>query len=447
MGKRNRERRADKRRRDERREARRRSEHRPPRAAWDRDRSPEHVAAILVATALDAAHQGDADGVRRAAGSLDALGATDGRPAGCLMAELVLRDLIGRLWSAGWQPTELVRAARRQVGARAATLAVDAIADHTQVTAASPVDPRWQAQLDDLAAHAWWHVGAVGWLTARAGLDGVARVEVLAAALSLAALFERLPALAVLLPPPGTVAAQRPTRASADRKVLERVRALLAKAESTTFPAEAEALSAKAQELMARHALGSVLVGGATDDVPEARRLPVDDPYADAKALLLHVVAKANRCRTVRDTDLGLVTLFGFEVDLDAVEVLFTSLLTQATAALVASGRAAPARRTASYRRSFLTAYAARIGQRLAAATQAVVDDVAAADGGFLPVLASRRSAVDELCEQTFPTLVASRPTRVSNVQGWVAGTQAADRARLASELADPAATVPGSEA
>ena len=37
--------------------------------------------------------------------------------------------------------------------------------------------------------------------------------------------------------------------------MLERVRALLAKAESTTFPEEADALTAKAQQLMTRHAL------------------------------------------------------------------------------------------------------------------------------------------------------------------------------------------------
>ena len=40
-----------------------------------------------------------------------------------------------------------------------------------------------------------------------------------------------------------------------DEKKLSRVRALLAKAESSSFPEEAEALSAKAQELMTRHAL------------------------------------------------------------------------------------------------------------------------------------------------------------------------------------------------
>ena len=45
-----------------------------------------------------------------------------------------------------------------------------------------------------------------------------------------------------------------------DRRVLDRVRGLLTKAESTEFPAEAEALTAKAQELMARHSIEQAMV-------------------------------------------------------------------------------------------------------------------------------------------------------------------------------------------
>ena len=72
--------------------------------------------------------------------------------------------------------------------------------------------------------------------------------------------------------------------------VLEKVRALLAKAESSTFEAEAEALTAKAQELMARHRIERALVERRTNGArsqPIARRIQVDDPYSDPKALLL----------------------------------------------------------------------------------------------------------------------------------------------------------------
>jgi hypothetical protein len=91
-------------------------------------------------------------------------------------------------------------------------------------------------------------------------------------------------------------------------RMLERVRALLAKAESTTFPEEAEALSAKAQELMARYSIDRALLeatsGLGVDDV-SGRRLLIDDPYAKEKSLLLAEVAGANRCKAVWSPDFG----------------------------------------------------------------------------------------------------------------------------------------------
>ena len=117
------------------------------------------------------------------------------------------------------------------------------------------------------------------------------------------------------------------------------MRALLAKAESTSFPEEAEALTAKAQELMSRHAVDRALVDAAAAGATSAvgRRLGLDDPYAGAKSLLLSEVAEANGCRSVWSKDLGFATVFGQEADIDSVELLFTSLLGQATAAMTAA--------------------------------------------------------------------------------------------------------------
>ena len=49
-------------------------------------------------------------------------------------------------------------------------------------------------------------------------------------------------------------------------------------------------------------------------------------------------MAQANRCRVVWSKDLGLVTVIGFPADLDAVELLFTSLLVQANTAMLRAG-------------------------------------------------------------------------------------------------------------
>src|SRR4030095_11125300 len=113
--------------------------------------------------------------------------------------------------------------------------------------------------------------------------------------------------------------------------------ALLAKAESTTYPDEAEALTAKAQQLMTRHAIDAAAVEGERGCGARVspRRAGIDDPYARARVTLLSEVARANRCRAVWSRGFGFATVFGDEGDIDAVEVLYTSLLGQATRAMV----------------------------------------------------------------------------------------------------------------
>ena len=51
------------------------------------------------------------------------------------------------------------------------------------------------------------------------------------------------------------------------------------------------------------------------------RRLGVDHPYEDEKAALLDAVATANRCETVWSPELAFSTVFGFESDVEAVDV------------------------------------------------------------------------------------------------------------------------------
>ena len=151
-----------------------------------------------------------------------------------------------------------------------------------------------------------------------------------------------------------------------------------------------------------------------------------------AKALLVGAVAKANRCRSVLSEKLGFTTVLGDEVDLEIVELLSTSLLVQATRAMVSAGSQTTRTgqsRTRSYRQSFLIAYATRIGERLS--TAHTVGAAAVADAArLLPVLAARERVVDELLESMFPQSV-SRSYSVGNAAGWHAGRAAADLATL----------------
>jgi hypothetical protein len=216
---------------------------------------------------------------------------------------------------------------------------------------------------------------------------------------------------------------------------------LLAKAESTPYPEEAEACTAKASALMARHAIDHAVVEGARRGGPTARRIGLEDPYANAKGHLLAAVAEANRCRVVLSPSVGVATVFGYPADLEVTEVLFTSLLVQAASAMhAAGGPSAPARfRSRRFRQSFLVAFASRIGARLEEVARQVVDEAAAADssGALLPVLAARRDEVDAAVEAACPRL---RTTSISasDAAGWHAGTDAAERADLGGRrLAD----------
>ena len=214
--------------------------------------------------------------------------------------------------------------------------------------------------------------------------------------------------------------------------ILTRAWALLATAESTEFEEEAEALSAKAQELMTRYSLERLLVESTEDHVEPARasRIWLAAPYAGAKAILVSVVAPANRCAAVWNEDPGFVTVLGDQRLLVATKLLVTSLLVQATRAMLHPSHLQRGRQR-SFRQSFLVAYAGRIGQRLTTATEHVATDLPGTSGAeLIPVLAAHDERVDRARDQMFPH---TRPVSVSvsNGHGYAAGRAAADLAVL----------------
>ena len=355
-----------------------------------------------------------------------------------------LVDAVGQAWGRGWQPADLVRVIERQFGRRHGRLGVGAIAHDTRRYEPGTVPPRWQAQVDDLVRSGGSTAGD-RWAVAGQSVDRPAAIRV---AIEVLSLVTRLPTVPKLGPAPGDApvgagagagpagsAAERPGRGGVDPRILHRVRSLLAKAESTTFPEEAEALTAKAQELMARHAIDTaVLEAGRPGDRPQVggRRVAVDDPYAGPKAMLLEAISAANRCRSVWSKGFGYATVFGTEGDLDAVELLYTSLLVQAARAMLAEGDGAKraGSRTRSFRQSFLVAFATRIGTRLREAVEAATEAYADQHDTLLPVLADRRDAAEAACDETFPRV---RATSVSanDWWGWQAGNDAAEAAQL----------------
>lgn len=217
---------------------------------------------------------------------------------------------------------------------------------------------------------------------------------------------------------------------AANTKIVSRVQALLAKAESTTFPEEADALFAKAQELMARYAIDEAVARDrANPGKPGMRRLLVEAPYVSAKCDLLGAVGHANDVRAIFDGS-GNATLFGYETDLDTVVLLFSSLLVQATQSMLRIPREEIGPQVKAFRHAFIVGFASRIGKRLHEARATVEAEVTTGDSALVPLFEARRDAVEARVREEFPHLRSKR-TSISNYRGASAGVAAANRADL----------------
>lgn len=362
----------------------------------------------------------------------------DRDPAPILVREVM--SSLAQCWERGWQPLDVEHVLRRQATAKAAVWVTQVIlAEAVDSSAFERAPQDWCAQLNALADDIGRTVRGGELLCA----GGRANDAEWTTALTVLGWLRTLPATQLLLPRPSSwdrndETPARPagirsasTGSASDPKLLTRIRALLAKAEATDYPAEAEALTAKAQDLMTRHAIDEALVhAGAGDSITViGRRIHIDNPYSLEKAILLNGVAGANRVKAAWSDFAASMTIVGVPTDLDQIEMLFTSLLIQATRAMTEAGDASHAHgvnRSSPFRRAFLIAYATRIGQRLDTAT----DEAAAAYGSALvPVFARQQAAVTEEYDRLFPHVKSSVVGRSLNRRGWEAGTEAADRA------------------
>lgn len=354
-----------------------------------------------------------------------------------------------RAWQLGWQPADVHRLVGRRLGIPEQSVAVDAMRHELGQYAPATVDRRWLAQLRELADGPTAQAGpsSTHWVDVRraAGTDWFTLISQVVPVLHL---LSRLPELERLTPLPGEARAAAPCPRGdsegtplPDERILSRVRMLLAKAESTTFEAEAATFTAGAQALMARHSIDAALLTRSTDRPAHGeamgRRIGIDNPYEGQKASLLQAVASANRCRTVWSRELGFATVVGFETDLDSVELLFTSLLVQANRAIAAAGSRTDVyggSRTRSFRQSFLAAFAHRIGERLQEARAHEEAEAAAAHSNgreLVPILAARAEQVDEAMARWFPEVRRTRASLPRDAEGWHSGRSAADRAQL----------------
>jgi hypothetical protein len=361
-----------------------------------------------------------------------------------LIDDAVVRQVgvhVTTVWERGWSPVDLVHATHHEFDRGIAGLVADMVlADRTLQRPDRP--DAWTEQL--------------GVVRLRRGRRSSSPDDFgkLVDRFLVARFLVTLPKVVPVVAPPsawraaaaaGGAAGHRRSDEQVDPRMLERVRALLAKAESTTFEAEADAFMGKAQELMARYAIDAAMVAAASalSGVSslaagvQARRLHLDDPYAPQKAQLLGAVASVNGGRVVWHDGWGFATVMGFPVELDLVELTFTSLLVQMTKAIAAAGATGGRTRSPAFRRAFVLSFAQRIQERLEEARRRASEEATVQYGGALvPVQAARRAAVHARAEEWFPDTTPMR-SRSVDAGGWYAGRTAADVARLEPGLGE----------
>lgn len=219
--------------------------------------------------------------------------------------------------------------------------------------------------------------------------------------------------------------------------ILNRVRALLAQAEDpSATEAEAESFTAKATELMAKYGIDEALAAQRENrvDKPIDRMFTIQRPYPGPKSSLLHGVVKALGCRavTISGTGRSKVHVFGFQSDVEMVDLLYTSLLLQAStgAARIESVRDHTyTSRTRSARSSYLIGFADAVRPRLLEAYGRAKDEAENTPGTAI-VLRSRELAVDDAVNARYPKIRMIHST-ARNSSGYSQGQKAGQRANL----------------
>lgn len=221
---------------------------------------------------------------------------------------------------------------------------------------------------------------------------------------------------------------------------LARIRKLLAQAEdAAATPAEAAAFTAKATELIAAHGVDAALLDEPGPDTSALGDLVLEmlAPYALEKSALAFEVTSGLRCHAVRRKQTAVdgtrisLHVFGRRADLECVEMLFTSLLLQGTAAMLRTP--VPwGEHAAAFRRTWWLGFAGSIGKRLREAEQHAARDAeerfARAGTSAALVLADHAREAEEALRAAYPDLATAAPRRLSGggaAHGWQSGQRA----------------------
>jgi hypothetical protein len=206
----------------------------------------------------------------------------------------------------------------------------------------------------------------------------------------------------------------------ATSRLLDRVHKLLAKAEDESVtPPEAQALTAKAAELMAKYGIDRALLAAERPetDRPTSRMLDIDNPWARVKAHLLCGLGSALRCQCILLAAArpgARIHVFGYASDIERTDLLYASVLIQMWHGLAGAEVPTWCRSPRAWRRSWLLGFATAVISRVRAAEHAAASQAAGPDAAgsrTALVLADRAQVIRAEAERAYPLTRTARVT------------------------------------
>lgn len=215
--------------------------------------------------------------------------------------------------------------------------------------------------------------------------------------------------------------------------MLQKIKALLYKAERTDVEAEALALTAKAAELMAKYSIDQAMLDAtrskAERETPTFHTESFDGVrYGNRKLVLFYVIAEALGCKGVSSGS-GTLYVYGFKSDLENAKMLYLSLCVQGERFLARTPTPSYAT-TRAFRTSWWAGYTSRLSERVKEA-MARTRQEASREPGTALVLRDRSLEVRDAFKAAHPSVRTRRVGGGSSYAGHTAGRAAADRADL----------------
>jgi hypothetical protein len=244
------------------------------------------------------------------------------------------------------------------------------------------------------------------------------------------------------------------TMSMTEETVLDKITKLLAKAERTDNPHEAEVFSAKATELMMQWAIDDAVleahraVGSKPDPIVQ-RWIACTGSWWKAYQILAAGVGRGFGFKILvqdwsREKGINGYTIWvGFESDVHKAEMLYASLLNQCVAAqkefMIQWKKDFPPfashkMETFKARRSFIIGFADTVRTRITESRKVAVRKVEKTDTSVALVLVSRQDQLEVAYTEMFPRTTKGRASRMhAGVGGYKAGQAAGRQAGLAT--------------